>query len=98
VDGNTTVDVLLQSVGKYLQVSQQAGGNQVSYDKSMVKATAVCDLTIEQALYLISRGESDKIKSQVDGLIKRILPLLGVYARVNPKGVKKLIEKLLSVI
>jgi len=98
ITDNTSVEDLLQAAGKYLQVSQQAGGNKVSYDKSMAKASSVGDLTLEQALYLISRGESGKVTAQIDGLVKRILPLLGVYARVNPKGVKKLIEKLLGAI
>ena len=98
ITDDTTVDYLLQAAEKYLRQSQQAGGNRVSYDKSMVKVEAVGNLTVDQALHLISRGESGKITAQIDGLIKRILPLLGVYVRVNPKGVKKLIEKLLAAI
>jgi diguanylate cyclase (GGDEF)-like protein len=98
ITDDTTVDSLLQAADKYLHMSQQAGGNRVSYDKSMVKVEAVGELTVDQALHLISRGESGKITAQIDVLIKRILPLLGVYVRVNPKGVKKLIEKLLAAI
>jgi diguanylate cyclase (GGDEF)-like protein len=98
INDDSTVDSLLQAADKYLHMSQQAGGNRVSYDKSMVKVEAVGELTVDQALHLISRGESGKITAQIDVLIKRILPLLGVYVRVNPKGVKKLIEKLLAAI
>jgi diguanylate cyclase (GGDEF)-like protein len=98
ITDDTTVDYLLQAAEKYLHQSQQAGGNRVSYDKSMAKVEAVGDLTVDQALHLISRGESGKITAQIDALIRRILPLLGVYVRVNPKGVKKLIEKLLAAI
>ena len=98
ITDDTTVDYLLQAAEKYVHQSQQAGGNRVSYDKSMAKVEAVGELTVDQALHLISRGESGKIVAQIDRLIKRILPLLGVYARVNPKGVKILIEKLRAAI
>jgi diguanylate cyclase (GGDEF)-like protein len=95
---STTVDDLLQAAGKYLQKAQQAGGNQVGYDKASAKVAAVGDLTVEQALYLISNGQADKVSGQVDGLVQRVSPLLGLYAKVNAKGLNKLIGKLQQLI
>jgi len=94
----TSVDDLLEAANGFMKKAQQAGGNQVSYDKSGEKVEAVVELTVEQALHLISNGEAAKVKGQVDGLIKRILPLLALYAKVNTKGIKQLIQKLMEKI
>jgi len=94
VTDKTTVKELLLAAGIYMAQAQQAGGNQVNYDRDIAKTTSVGDLTVEQALYLISRGESNKLAGQIDGLIRRILPLLGLYARGNAEGMKRLILKL----
>lgn len=94
VNSEMSADDLLQSSANYLQQAQEAGGNQVGYDKSMVKVEPVGDLTLDQALTLISRGESNQVRGQVDILVRRILPLLALYARVNPNGARQLIEKL----
>ena len=94
----TSVNDLLEAANGFMKMAQQAGGNQVSYDKSSEKVDAVVELTVEQALHLISNGEAAKVKGQVDGLIKRILPLLGLYAKVNAKGMKQLIQKMMEKI
>lgn len=94
VNAEMTADDLLQASADYLKKAQEAGGNQVGYDKSMVKVEPVGDLTIDQALTLISRGESNQVRGQIDILVRRILPLLALYARVNANGARQLIEKL----
>ena len=94
VNAEMTADDLLQASAAYLKQAQEAGGNQVVYDKSMVKVEPVGDLTLDQALTLISRGESNQVRGQIDILVRRILPLLALYARVNTNGVRQLIEKL----
>ena len=93
-----TVESLQRSANKYLAKALQAGGNQVCYEKSRDKTTDVGDLTVEQALYLIARGRANDVKDQVDGLVKRVAPLLAVYARVNADGARQLLEKLGSII
>lgn len=98
VNEATTTEDLLQASNVFLSKAQHAGGNQVSYDKSMVDRPVATDLTLEQSLYLISKGQADKVAGQIDGIIQRILPLLGLYAKVNAKGVRLLIEKLSAVI
>jgi two-component system, cell cycle response regulator len=94
VKAEMSADDLLQASANYLKQAQEAGGNQVGYDKSMVKVEPVGELTLDQALTLISRGESNQVRGQVDILVRRILPLLALYARVNANGARQLIEKL----
>ena len=93
-DDKTTVDGLLEASGKYLTIAQKDGGNKVSFDRSQATASQVSDLTVEQALYLIAQGEGNKVKGQLEGLVKRILPLLAMYAKENAAGLKQLISKL----
>ena len=97
-EDSTTVDQLLDAASKYLKQAQQAGGNQVAYDKAAAKVAAVGDLTVEQALYLIANGQAGKVKGQIEGLVQRMLPLLGLYAKVNAKGLQKLLDKLQQAI
>jgi diguanylate cyclase (GGDEF)-like protein len=94
VNAEMTADDLLQASANYLKQAQEAGGNQVCYDTSMVKVEPVGDLTLDQALTLISRGESNQVRGQIDILVRRILPLLALYARVNANGARQLIAKL----
>jgi two-component system cell cycle response regulator len=94
VEEGTGSEDLLKAVAEYLKKAQADGGNQVGYDHSQVSEQPVGDLTVDQALTLISRGESNKVKGQIDVLIRRILPLLALYARLSPNGMRQLIAKL----
>ena len=94
VEEGTSSEDLLKAVTEYLKKAQADGGNQVGYDHSQVSEQPVGDLTVDQALTLISRGESNQVKGQIDVLIRRILPLLALYARLSPNGMRQLITKL----
>ena len=94
INEDTTAEDLLKLSADYVKKARAAGGNQVDYDQSEVSEQPVGDLTVDQALSLISRGESNKLSGQVDVLIRRILPLLALYARLSPNGTRQLIAKL----
>jgi diguanylate cyclase (GGDEF)-like protein len=94
VTDETTSNDLLEASAEYLKKAQAAGGNQVSYDKSQVSVEPVGEVSLDQAVTMISRGETNKIKGQIDELVRRILPLLAVYAHTNPNGIRQLIARL----
>lgn len=94
VEENTTVDDVLRKLKAMLVQAQDQGGNKVIYNTEEVQECSGVDLTVEQALYLISQGEPEKVGGQLNKLIRRVTPLLGLYARQDQAGIKKLIEML----
>ena len=98
VEENTTVESLLEDADGYLAKAQRSGGNKVSYNKPMADAAAAAEMSVDQALEMIANGKPEQVLSQIDGLMSRILPLLGLYTTVNVQGIKRLIAKLQEAI
>ena len=98
IEESTTVDHLMDAAAEQLQRAQKAGGNQLAYDKASLETKPAEPLELQQALDLLAAGEVRRVAAQINTLIRKIAPLLGLYAKVNAKGAKQLIEKLQAVI
>lgn len=76
VHEGTEVSDLLGAAREYLDVASNNGGNQVAYDNDAVSNVQTPILNVEQALYLLRRGEEGQVLGQLEQLLNRIRPLL----------------------
>jgi len=90
----TEISELLQISRGLMVQAQKAGGNQViSSEQAAVSKVppekAAGTISIEEALELIRKGETEAVAYQIEGLMKRILPLLVLYEKVEKHGLKE---------
>ena len=99
-DLNETTEIgdLLKASRQRLMAAQQAGGNQLVHEKAELQAPAASSISIEEALELIRQGETEAVAYQIEGLMRRILPLLTLYEKVEKHGLKEALSALRSSI
>lgn len=98
VSDDTKIDDLLERSARQLAMAQKDGGNRIVLEKESVSGKFVAEktgpLTVEEALELIRKGETETVAKQIDGVMKRILPLLVLYEKVEKHGLKEAIMAL----
>lgn len=90
---DTRIEDLLKASRVKMLEAQKAGGNQVVSDEQVVVGRIAKDkdkpISIEEALEMIRKGETEAVAYQIEGLMRRILPLLVLYEKVEKHGLKE---------
>ncbi len=87
----TSLETGLQRAEHRMQQAQQAGGNRIIGAAAAGHTSAV---SLDAALKLLQKGEADKLKPYVRGILQRVLPLLEYCDKTADLGLAPLIAAL----
>lgn len=76
IDTATNVEEYLALAEKHAAAAQQAGGNQVHYNKPTTEQTSKKRISIDAAMLILEKGNTEKIAPHAKRIVEQLLPLL----------------------